>query len=236
MYLLPLRALDDTYSVCLSMLLLACGVNVGVRCSHADLRTRACPQLLEVLQRRRLVRKQVEARGRIFIELNPAIGEPVIEPMGGDPETPGELGDGQIPGHVARMRLMPFLHEAMLEPDDLDCARKDRGPLRGAIALLRELGRDRGVRVSRRQAGHYLLFHGRSPLQVDEGSDSDRDRQGGRRPTFPHDTSLDLVPRHPMDDHFLYQTAQQRFALGLGQHVRLPQSRERTPKVEEGGT
>src|SRR3989454_8105438 len=101
MSVLPLRTLDDPYSVCLSMLLLACGGNVGVRCSHADLRTRACTQLLEMLQRGRLVRKQVEARGRIFIELNPAIGESVIEPMGGDSETPGELGDGQIPGHVA---------------------------------------------------------------------------------------------------------------------------------------
>ena len=39
-----------------------------------------------------------------------------------------------------------------------------------------------------------------------------------------------------MDDHLVSQTAQQRFALGLGQPVRLPQSRERTPQVEEGGT
>jgi len=91
--------------------------------SHADLRTRASLQLLEVFHRRRLIRKQVEARGRIFGELNPAIGEPVVEPMGRDTETPGELGDRQIPGHVSRMRLMPLLHAAMLEPDSSDRAR-----------------------------------------------------------------------------------------------------------------
>jgi hypothetical protein len=67
--------------------------------------------------------KQVEARGRIFGELNVAIGEPVVEPMGGDTETPGALGDRQRPGHVARMRLMPLLHAAMLEPDSSDRAR-----------------------------------------------------------------------------------------------------------------
>ena len=71
--------------------------------AHADLPTCAGLQLLEVLQRRRLIRKQVEPRGRIFGKLNPAIGEPVIEPMGGDTEPPSELGDGQIPGHMARM-------------------------------------------------------------------------------------------------------------------------------------
>ena len=78
--------------------------------SHADLLTRASLQLLEVLHRRRLIRKQVEARGGIFAELNLAIREPVVEPMGGDPETPGQLRDRQIPGHMARMRLMPLLH------------------------------------------------------------------------------------------------------------------------------
>ena len=71
--------------------------------AHADLRTRAGPSLLEVLQRHRLIRKQGEARGRILGELQPAMGEPVLEPRGGDPEPPSELGDGQIPGHMARM-------------------------------------------------------------------------------------------------------------------------------------
>src|SRR5712691_4907350 len=85
--------------------------------SHADLRTRTGLQLLQVLHRRRLIRKHVEARGSIFGELNPAIGEPVIEPMGGDTKPPGELGDGQRPGHMSRMRLMPLLHAAMLEPE-----------------------------------------------------------------------------------------------------------------------
>src|SRR2546428_12344334 len=97
MYVRPLRALDDPSSVCLSLLLLAWGGNVSVRCSHADLRTRAGPQRLEVLQRGRLVRKHVEARGRIFLALHPALGEPVIEPMGGAPATPGEVGGGPIP-------------------------------------------------------------------------------------------------------------------------------------------
>ena len=81
------------YIILYSFLLLRVDVCRG--CSEADLRTRAGLQLLEVLQRRRLIRKQVEARGRIFGELNAAIGEPVVEPMGGDPETPGELGDRQ---------------------------------------------------------------------------------------------------------------------------------------------
>ena len=109
-----------TVLACSSLLL---GVDISRRCREADLRTRASLQLLEVRHRRRLIRKQVEARGRIFGELNSAIGEPVVEPMGGDTETPGELGDGQRPGHVARMRLMPLLHEAMLEPDSSDRAR-----------------------------------------------------------------------------------------------------------------
>ena len=91
--------------------------------AHADLRARAGLQLLEVLHRRRLIRKQVEARVWIFGELNPAIGEPVIEPMGGDTKPPGELGDGQIPGHLSRMRLMPLLHATMLEPYSSDRAR-----------------------------------------------------------------------------------------------------------------
>jgi hypothetical protein len=43
--------------------------------------------------------------------------------MGGDTETSGELRDSQIPGHMSRMRLMPLLHEAMLEPDSSDRAR-----------------------------------------------------------------------------------------------------------------
>ena len=98
-------------------------VDVCRGCSEADLRTRASLQLLEVLHRRRLIRKQVEARGRIFGELNPPMGEPVVEPMGGDAETPGKLGDGQRPGHVSRMRLMPLLHAAMLEPDSSDRTR-----------------------------------------------------------------------------------------------------------------
>ena len=87
-------------SACSSLLL---GADICCRRSQADLPTRAGLQLLEVLHRRRLIRKQVEARGRIFVELNPAIGEPVIEPMGGDTETPGELGDGERPAYVARM-------------------------------------------------------------------------------------------------------------------------------------
>ena len=90
-------------------------------CSQTDLRTHAGLQLLEALHRRGLIWKQVEPRGRIFVELNPAIGEPVVEPMGRDPETLGELRDSQRPGHVARMRLMPLLHEAMLQPDGFDC-------------------------------------------------------------------------------------------------------------------
>ena len=109
-----------TVFACSSLLL---GVDIYRRRREADLRTRASLQLLEVLHRRRLIRKQVEARGRIFGELNPALGEPVVEPMGGDAETPGKLGDGQRPGHVARMRLMPLLHAAMLEPDSSDRAR-----------------------------------------------------------------------------------------------------------------
>jgi hypothetical protein len=210
-------------------------VDVCRGCSQTDLRTHASLQLLEALHRRGLIWKQVEPRGRIFVELNPAIGEPVIEPMGRDPETPGELRDSQRPGHVARMRLMPLLHEAMLKPDGFDCTWQDMRPLRRAIALLRGLGRDRVVRMARRKEGQYLLFHGRSPLQVSEGPDGDWDRHGGRRPAFPHNTGLDLVPRGPMDDDFVNQTAEQRFALRLGQHVRLPQPRKRAPKVEEGG-
>ncbi len=124
----------------------------------------------------------------------------------------------------------------MLEPDGLDRAPQDLGTLWRAIALLCELGSDRVVRVSRRKEGLYLLFHGRGPLQVGEGADGDRDRHGGRGPAFPHDTGLDLVPWGPMDDDFVNQTAQQRFALRLGQHVRLPQPRQRATKVEEGGT
>src|SRR5262245_9746200 len=92
--------------------------------SEVDLRTHARLQLLEVLHGRRLIRNQVEARRRIFGELNPAIGEPVVEPMGGDAEPPGELGDSQTPSHVARMRLMPLLHEAVLEPDRTDGTRQ----------------------------------------------------------------------------------------------------------------
>jgi len=192
---------------------------------EADLRTRASLQLLEVLHRRRLIRKQVEARG-----------EPVVEPMGGDAETPGKLGDGQRPGHVSRMRLMPLLHAAMLEPDGVDRTRQDLGPLRGAIALLRELGRDRVVRVSRRKQGQNLLFHGGGPLAVGKGPDGDRDREGGRRPALPHHAGLDLVPWRPMDDDFGDQTAQQRFALRLREHVRRPQVRQRAANVEEGRT
>jgi len=201
---------------------------------EADLRTRASLQLLEVLHRRRLIRKQVEARGRIFGELHPARGEPVVEPMGGDAETPGKLGDGQRPGHVSRMRLMPLLHAAMLESDGLARTRQDLGSLRGAIALLRELGRDRVVRVSRRKQGQNLLFHGGGPLAVGKGPDGDRDREGGRRPALPHHAGLDLVPWRPMDDAFVDQTAQQRFALRLHQHVRRPQGRQRVANVEEG--
>ena len=60
--------------------------------------------------------------------------------MGGDTETAGELGDRQRPGYVARVGLMALLHAAMLEPDGFDRTRQDLGPLRGAIALLREFG------------------------------------------------------------------------------------------------
>lgn len=209
-------------------------VDVGRGRSHADLRTCAGLQLLEVLHRRRLIRTHVEARGRIFGELHLAIGEPVVEPMGGDTETPGALRDRQRPGHMARMRLMPLLHEAMLAPDSSDRAREDLGPLRGAIALRRELGSDRVVRVSRGTQGQHLLFHRGGPLQVGEGSDGDRDRKGGRRPTFPHHTGLDLVPRRPMDDDLVNEAAPQRFALWLRQHVRRPQVRQRTAHIQEG--
>jgi hypothetical protein len=106
--------------VCSSLLL---RVDVGRGRSHADLHTCAGLQLLEVLHRHRLIWTQVEARGRIFGELNLALGEPVVEPMGGDTETPGELRDRQISGHMARMRLMPLLHAAMLEPESSDRAR-----------------------------------------------------------------------------------------------------------------
>src|SRR5438552_17495139 len=95
----------------------------NIQVFRESLRTCAGLQLLEVLHRRRLIRKQVEARGRIFGELNLAIREPVVEPLGGDTEMPGELRDRQIPGHLARMRLMPLLHEAMLEPNSSDRAR-----------------------------------------------------------------------------------------------------------------
>ena len=99
-------------------------LRVAVCCggSEADLRTHTGLQLLETFHRCRLIRKQVETRDRIFGELNPAIGEPVVEPIGGDPETSGELGDRQIPGHTAWMRLMPLLHAAMLEPNGSDRA------------------------------------------------------------------------------------------------------------------
>ena len=102
---------------------------------------------------------------------------------------------------------MPLLHEAVLESDSFDCTWQDLRPLRGAIALLREQGRDRVVRVSRRKESQYLLFHGSGPLQVAEGADGDWDCQGSRRPAFPHNTGLDLVPGGPMDDDFVNQTA-----------------------------
>jgi hypothetical protein len=110
-------------SRCISRLLLALKGGCLPWRSEADLRTRTSLQLLEVLYRCRLIRKQVEARGRIFGKLNPAIGESVVEPMGGDPEPPGELGDRQKPGHMSRMRLMPLLHTTMLEPNSSDRAR-----------------------------------------------------------------------------------------------------------------
>ena len=106
------------------------GVDICCGRAQADLLTHASLQLLEAFHRRRLIWKQVEARRGIFLELNPAIREPVIEPMGGDPKTPGQLGDGQISGHVAWMRLMPLLHEAVLEPDRTDRTRQDLGALR----------------------------------------------------------------------------------------------------------
>jgi len=56
-----------------------------------------------------MIRKQVEACGRIFIELDVAIGKPIVEPMRGDPQAPGELGDSQRPSHLSWVRLMPLL-------------------------------------------------------------------------------------------------------------------------------
>jgi hypothetical protein len=100
------------------LLVLQGGVSRGG--SEADLRTRPGLQLLEALSRRGLIGKQVEPRGRIFGELNPAIGEPVIEPVGWDSEAPGQLGDAEMAGHLARMRLMPLLHESVLETDGFD--------------------------------------------------------------------------------------------------------------------
>ena len=202
--------------------------------SEADLRTRAGLQLLQVLHRRWLIRKQVEARGRVFGELNPAIGEPVVEPMGGDPETAGELGHRQTLGHLARMRLMPLLQTAMLEANGSDRARQDLGALGRAIALLRQLGRDRLVRVARRKQSQNLVFHRGRPLQVGEGPHRDGDGEGGRGPAFPHHAGLDLVPRHPMDDDFVNETAQPGFALRLREDIRLPQRWQRTAQVEAG--
>lgn len=222
---------SQAVSVCSSVLL---RVDVGRRRSQAALRTCAGLQLLEVLHRRRLIRQHGEARGRIFGELHLAMGEPVVAPMGGDTETPGTWGDRQRPGPMARMRLMPLLHEAMREPESAARAREDLGPLRGARARLGELGSACVVRVSRGTQGQHLLFHSGGPLQVGEGADGDRDRQGGRRPTCPHQTGLDLVPRRPMDDDFRNEAAQQRLTLRLRQHGRRPQGRQRTANSKEG--
>ena len=67
--------------------------------------------------------------------------------------------------------------------------------------------------MARGKEGQNLLFHCGGPVQVREGADADGDREGARRPAFPHNTGLDLVPGRPMDDDFVDQTTQERFAL-----------------------
>jgi len=69
-----------------------------------------------------MIREQVHAHGWIFGNLDAPILNPVVQPIFGDAQAGGQLGDAQIARFPARMRLMAALQQAVLEANGLDCA------------------------------------------------------------------------------------------------------------------
>ena len=68
-----------------------------------------------------MIRKQEESRRRIFLELNLAIMNAVIEPMDREPEPVRNLSYGEKPRYGTRMGLMAGVEAVMLQPQSPDC-------------------------------------------------------------------------------------------------------------------
>ena len=78
-----------------------------------------------------------------------------------------------------------------------------------------------------------LQYHVSSGTQGRESPHRDGDLKRCRCSPFPHNARLHRLSTNPMDDHSVDQTAQERFALLLRQHLGGPYLRERTPHIEE---
>ena len=109
----------------------------------------ARPQLLEQGYCPGLIGEQVEVRCRIEGDLNRAVVNAVIDPVRRDPQGVGELGHGQVPGNAARVRLAALAEQPMAQAEDADGAGQDGGMPGGAMALLRQQGRDLFVGFAR---------------------------------------------------------------------------------------
>src|SRR5690349_15521640 len=102
----------------------------------------AGPELLELGDRLGLIGEQVEARVGIEDNLDCTIVNPIIDPVGLDPQTPRDLTDGQAAGDPPRVRLAPLPEEAMAEPEETDRAGQHGRVSRRAMPLPGQDGRD----------------------------------------------------------------------------------------------
>ena len=98
-------------------------VSWPVGCSPAIERVKNQPpelsgaQLFELLQRVRVIRKQIEPGWLIAPNDDGPVMNPIVKPMAGDIQGPGQLWERKKAGNVARMGLAAFDKEPMLQAD-----------------------------------------------------------------------------------------------------------------------
>src|SRR3989442_5658519 len=116
-------------------------------------------QPTKVLERFRVIRKEVKPRGRIAGDDDPPATDQVVHPVRLDAERYSELGDRQPSWHMAWTRAPVAVEAPMAQAEGLDRTREDLRTLRRAEAAGGQERRDLRIRFPLGLQGEHLRFH-----------------------------------------------------------------------------
>jgi hypothetical protein len=192
-------------------------------------------QPTKVFERFRTIRKEVQSRGRIAGDNNPPATDQVIHPVRLDAKCRGELGDCQLSRHTAWAWAPVAVETPPLETNGFDRTGQYARALGRPKPLRGEKLGNLLIRFALGFESQHLGFQLRESSQVVQRADRAGDRQLTDLSSTPHEAGLDRIRCEAMQDHFVNETAQQRFALGSAQGIPLPHGGQRFRRQGERG-